>query len=118
MDWNGVEERYELERRKDKLVSQLEEAASLWKSINKRTGLIAGYIQQNLFYQVGGQWAPWVQCGYLPRFLMDVTVSGCGQFPPLYRTEGRSDPRTQGAPRANKRGRNSIEDSQTCQEIK
>ena len=53
MDWNGVEERYELERRKDKLVSQLEEAASLWKSINKRTGLIAGYIQQNLFYQVG-----------------------------------------------------------------
>ena len=53
MDWNGVEERYELERRKDKLVSQLEEAALLWKSINKRTGLIAGYIQQNLFYQVG-----------------------------------------------------------------
>ena len=52
-DWNGVEERYELERRKDKLVSQLEEAALLWKSINKRTGLIAGYIQQNLFYQVG-----------------------------------------------------------------
>ena len=56
MDWNGVEERYELERRKDKLVSQLEEAASLWKSINKRTGLIAGYIQQNLFYQVRGGW--------------------------------------------------------------
>ena len=53
IEWNGVEERYELERRKDKLVSQLEEAASLWKSINKRTGLIAGYIQQNLFYQVG-----------------------------------------------------------------
>ena len=56
MDWNGVEERYELERRKDKLVSQLEEAASLWKSINKRTGLIAGYIQQNLFYQVRPVW--------------------------------------------------------------
>ena len=49
---------------------------------------------------------------------MDVTVAGCGQFSPLYRTEGRSDPRTQGAPRANKRGRNSIEDGQTCQEIK
>ena len=49
---------------------------------------------------------------------MDVIVSGCCQFPPLYRTESRSDPRTQGAPRANKRGRNSIEDSQTCQEIK
>ena len=49
---------------------------------------------------------------------MDVSVAGCCQFSPLYCTEGRSDPRTQGAPRANKRGRNSIEDSQTCQEIK
>ena len=54
MEWNGVEERYELEGRKDKLVSQLDEAASLWKSINRRTGLIAGYIQHNLFYQVPG----------------------------------------------------------------
>lgn len=52
MEWNGVEERYELERRRDKLMSQLEEASCLWKSINKRTGLIAGYIQHNLFYQV------------------------------------------------------------------
>ena len=69
MDWNGVEERYELERRKDKLVSQLEEAASLWKSINKRTGLIAGYIQQNLFYQVGPVWL------LLWMSLMDVLVS-------------------------------------------
>ena len=30
MEWNGVEERYELERRREKLVSQLEEASSLW----------------------------------------------------------------------------------------
>merc|ERR1719410_2426561 len=36
MEWNGVEERYELERRRDKLISQLEEASCLWKSINKR----------------------------------------------------------------------------------
>ena len=35
MDWNGVEERYELERRKDKLVSQLEEAASLWEGSSR-----------------------------------------------------------------------------------
>ena len=73
MDWNGVEERYELERRKDKLVSQLEEAASLWKSINKRTGLIAGDIQQNLFYQVGTT----SHCVFFSRLLMDVIVSGC-----------------------------------------
>ena len=52
IEWNGVEERYELERRKEKLVSQLEEAKILWKSINKRTGLIAIYIKQTLFNQV------------------------------------------------------------------
>jgi len=51
IEWNGVEERYELERRKEKLVSQLEEAKILWKSINKRTGLIAIYIKQTLFNQ-------------------------------------------------------------------
>ena len=52
IEWNGVEERYELERRKEKLVSQLEEAKILRKSINKRTGLIAIYIKQTLFNQV------------------------------------------------------------------
>ena len=70
MEWNGVEERsdkqslkselylmkkhvrYDLERRRTKLLEQLEEARVLWRNIKKRTGVVAGYIQQNLPFQV------------------------------------------------------------------
>ena len=69
MEWNGVEERfsykmnvmdkleigysrYALERRRTKLLEQLEEARVLWKNIKRRTGVVAGYIQQNLPFQV------------------------------------------------------------------
>jgi len=51
IDWNGVEERYDLERRRAKLLEQIEEARLLWRSIKRRTGLVAGYIQQNLPFQ-------------------------------------------------------------------
>jgi len=51
MEWNGVDERYDLERKRDKLVGQLEEAKLLWCSIDKRTGVVAGYIEQYLPYQ-------------------------------------------------------------------
>ena len=44
--------RYDLERRRTKLLEQLEEARVLWRNIKKRTGVVAGYIQQNLPFQV------------------------------------------------------------------
>ena len=40
-----------MERRKTKLCDQLDEARLLWRSIKRRTGVVAGYIQQNLPFQ-------------------------------------------------------------------
>ena len=34
------------------MLEQLEEARVLWRNIKKRTGVVAGYIQQNLPFQV------------------------------------------------------------------
>ena len=53
MEWNGVDERDDLERKRDKLADQLEEAKLLWYSIDKRTGVVAGYIEQYLTRQEG-----------------------------------------------------------------
>jgi hypothetical protein len=50
LEWNGVDERYDLERRRDKLMKQLEEANYLKCCIDKQTGLIAGYIEHYLRY--------------------------------------------------------------------
>ena len=36
IEWNGVEERDELDRKQKKLTEQLEESKLLWNSINKR----------------------------------------------------------------------------------
>ena len=38
------------------MLEQLEEARVLWRNIKKRTGVVAGYIQQNLPFQV------YIQC--------------------------------------------------------
>ena len=46
--WNGVEERVELEGKRDKLVGQLEEAKSIWHSMSKRTRVVVGYIEKYL----------------------------------------------------------------------
>ena len=48
IDWNGVEEREDLDRKRDKLTEQLQEAKLLWNSIDKRTVMVAGYIEQFL----------------------------------------------------------------------
>ena len=50
-EWNGVEERFDLERKRDKLIKQLEEAKELWTFIDKRTGVVAGYIEHYLAYE-------------------------------------------------------------------
>ena len=34
------------------MLEQLEEARVLWRNIKKRTGVVAGYIQQNLPFHV------------------------------------------------------------------
>ena len=51
VDWNGVDERYHLERKRDKLLDQLEETKLLWSFIDKRSTVVAGYIEQYLSYQ-------------------------------------------------------------------
>ena len=48
MDWNGADERYELERKRDKLLGQLEEAKELQCSKDRRTEVVAGYIEHYL----------------------------------------------------------------------
>ena len=48
IDWNGVEEREDLDRKRNKLTEQLGEAKSLWNSIDKRTVMVAGYIEEFL----------------------------------------------------------------------
>ena len=51
LEWNGVDERDDLERKRDKLLDQLEEANYLRCCIDKRTGVVAGYIEHYLRYQ-------------------------------------------------------------------
>ena len=41
LDWNGVEEREELEARRAKLMAQLDEASMLKESIDRRSKLVA-----------------------------------------------------------------------------
>ena len=55
IEWNGVEEREELDRKKEKLSEQLEESKLLWNSISKRAMLVAGSIEQYLRMQEGVQ---------------------------------------------------------------
>ena len=45
LEWNGVDERDDLERKRDKLLDQLEEANYLRCCINKRTGVLAGTLK-------------------------------------------------------------------------
>ena len=45
MDWNGVEERDDLERKRDKLLEQLKEAKLIWNNTGKRTRIVIGYIE-------------------------------------------------------------------------
>jgi hypothetical protein len=53
MAWNGVDERFDLEQKRDKLSDQMDEAKLLWNSIDKRTGIVAGHIEQYLSKQEG-----------------------------------------------------------------
>ena len=55
VEWNGVEEREELDKKKRKLTEQLAEAKVLWNSINKRGALVTGSIEQYLSMQEGIQ---------------------------------------------------------------
>jgi hypothetical protein len=48
MEWNGVDERYELEKKRDKLTEQLNEAKLIWHKMEKRTKIVTGYIEQSL----------------------------------------------------------------------
>ena len=48
MEWNGVEERDDLEKKRDKLVEQLKEAKIIWNNIGKRTRIVIGYIEKFL----------------------------------------------------------------------
>ena len=48
MEWNGVDEREDLERKRDKLEDQLKEAKLIWYKIDKRTETVSAYIEQNL----------------------------------------------------------------------
>ena len=50
-EWKGVDERFDLERKREKLINQLDEAKELWTLIDKRTGVVAGYIEHYLSYQ-------------------------------------------------------------------
>ena len=51
LEWNGAEERHDLEKKRLKLHDQLEDAHELWCSINNRTELVANYIEQYLSEQ-------------------------------------------------------------------
>ena len=53
MAWNGVDERFDLEQKRDKLSDQLKEAKLLWNTMDKRTGMVAGHIEQYLSKQEG-----------------------------------------------------------------
>ena len=48
MEWNGVEETYNLETKRDKLWDQLKEAKTIWHNIRKRTRVVNGYIEKFL----------------------------------------------------------------------
>ena len=48
LDWNGVEEREELEARRAKLMAQLDEASILKESIDRRSKLVADYVESYL----------------------------------------------------------------------
>ena len=48
MEWNGVEERDDLEKKRDTLVEQLKEAKIIWNNIRKRTKIVIGYIERFL----------------------------------------------------------------------
>jgi hypothetical protein len=48
MEWNGVDEREDLQRKRDKLEDQLKEAQLIWYKIDKRTETVSGYIEQCL----------------------------------------------------------------------
>ena len=48
MEWNGVEERDDLAKKRDKLVEQLKEAKIIWNNIGKRTKIVIGYIKRFL----------------------------------------------------------------------
>ena len=48
LDWNGVEEREELEARRAKLMAQLDEASMLKESIDRRSKLVADYVESYL----------------------------------------------------------------------
>ena len=49
-EWNSVDERDDLERKRDKIIHQLDEAKELWTFIDRRTGLVAGYIEHYFSY--------------------------------------------------------------------
>ena len=48
MEWNGVDEREDLERKRDKLEDQLKEAKLIWYKIDKRTETVSGNIEYHL----------------------------------------------------------------------
>ena len=48
MEWNGVEERDDLEKKRDKLMEQLKEAKIIWTNIKKRTRIVIGFIEKFL----------------------------------------------------------------------
>ena len=50
-EWNGVDERYDLEMKQEKLINQLDEAKHLRTLIDKRTVVVAGYIEHYLSYE-------------------------------------------------------------------
>ena len=50
-EWNGVDERFDLKWKREKLINQLDEAKELWAFIDRRTGVVAGYIEHYLSYQ-------------------------------------------------------------------
>ena len=48
LDWNGVEEREELEARRTKLTAQLDEAIALKVAIDRRSSTVADYVESYL----------------------------------------------------------------------
>jgi len=48
LDWNGVEEREELEGRRTKLTAQLDEAIALKVAIDRRSSTVADYVESYL----------------------------------------------------------------------
>ena len=59
------------------MLEQLEEARVLWRNIKKRTGVVAGYIQQNLPFQVYDASARVSNCAGTARSF-DVTLMAVG----------------------------------------